>query len=142
MFTPRQEALLQILNEHTYVYGKALAQALQVSRARLNYLVKPLIKTGWVFSEGKARATRYRLAGKKQVKKSLLEKEIIFLRQKVQELENQLEDRKIIERAKEILMAQFNIVPTEAYRKMQEQSMNRRKTMRQIADAILGAYEI
>lgn len=142
MFTSRQEELLKLLSEHTYVYGNPLAQAMKVSRARLNYLISRLIKEGYVISEGKARATRYRLVQKKKVKYPLLERENHLLRLRVNELEIQLEDRKIIERAKEILMAQFNIKPTEAYRKLQEQSMNRRKSMRQIAEAILGAYEI
>ena len=56
--------------------------------------------------------------------------------------ENALEIRKLIERAKEILSQEANILPAEAYRLMQKQSMDTRKSMREIAEAIILAREI
>ena len=58
------------------------------------------------------------------------------------DLEKALDDRQIIERAKDILIAQFDILPTEAYRKLQEQSMDSGRSMREIAEKILSAYEL
>jgi signal transduction protein with GAF and PtsI domain len=52
-------------------------------------------------------------------------------------IEEELESRKLIERAKDILVAEHGIGGDEAYRKMQQMSMNMRRPMRQIADAII-----
>ncbi len=56
--------------------------------------------------------------------------------------ENALETRKLIERAKEILSQEASVLPSEAYRLIQKQSMDTRKSMRQIAEAIILAREI
>jgi uroporphyrinogen-III synthase len=48
-----------------------------------------------------------------------------------------LESRKIVERAKGILQREMNVSEEEAYRKMQRESMERRKSMKDIAEAIL-----
>ncbi len=52
-------------------------------------------------------------------------------------IEEELESRKLIERAKDILVAEHGIGGDEAYRKMQQMSMNMRRPMRQIAEAII-----
>jgi two-component system, response regulator PdtaR len=52
-------------------------------------------------------------------------------------IEEELESRKLIERAKDILVAEHRIGGDEAYRKMQQMSMNMRRPMRQIAEAII-----
>jgi GAF domain-containing protein len=52
-------------------------------------------------------------------------------------IEEELESRKLIERAKDILVAEHQIGGDEAYRKMQQMSMNMRRPMRQIAEAII-----
>jgi two-component system, response regulator PdtaR len=66
----------------------------------------------------------------------------ILLTKEVANLEERLEARKAIDRAKGILMEQHNLNETEAYRRIQVQSMNLRKTMREVADAIILAKSI
>ncbi len=56
--------------------------------------------------------------------------------------EEALTTRKVIERAKEILAQEANILPSEAYRLIQKQSMDSRKTMREIAEAIILTKDI
>jgi GAF domain-containing protein len=51
--------------------------------------------------------------------------------------EEALMTRKLVERAKEILSQEANILPSEAYRLIQKQSMDSRKSMRDIAEAII-----
>jgi uroporphyrinogen-III synthase len=53
------------------------------------------------------------------------------------ELANRLETRKIVDRAKGILQRDLNLSEDEAYKAMQRESRQRRKSMREIADAIL-----
>ncbi|MBI4981707.1 MAG: GAF and ANTAR domain-containing protein [Candidatus Omnitrophica bacterium] len=56
--------------------------------------------------------------------------------------EEALTTRKLIERAKDILSQEANISSSEAFRLIQKQSMDTRKTMREIADAIILAKDI
>lgn len=56
--------------------------------------------------------------------------------------EEALTTRKVIERAKDILSQEANILPSEAYRLIQKQSMDSRKSMREIAEAIILAQDI
>jgi GAF domain-containing protein len=56
--------------------------------------------------------------------------------------EEALTTRKLIERAKDILSQEANILPSEAYRLIQKQSMDSRKSMREIAEAIILAKDI
>ncbi len=56
--------------------------------------------------------------------------------------EEALTTRKLVERAKDILSQEANILPSEAYRLIQKQSMDTRKTMREIAEAIILAKDI
>jgi GAF domain-containing protein len=56
--------------------------------------------------------------------------------------EEALTTRKLVERAKDILSQDANISPSEAYRLIQKQSMDSRKTMREVAEAIVLAREI
>jgi two-component system, response regulator PdtaR len=48
-----------------------------------------------------------------------------------------LETRKVVERAKSVLMRSQNVDEAEAYRRIQRLSMNNRRSMREIAEAIL-----
>lgn len=57
-------------------------------------------------------------------------------------IQEELETRKIIERAKEILMHKKDMTGKEAYRWIQKKSMDSRKPMRYIAEAILISEEI
>jgi len=56
--------------------------------------------------------------------------------------EEALTTRKLIERARDILSQEANILPSEAYRLIQKQSMDSRKSMREIAEAIILAKDI
>lgn len=56
---------------------------------------------------------------------------------KTKVIQEELESRKAVERAKGILMRQQGLSEEEAFRKIQRQSMDIRKSMREIADAII-----
>ena len=56
--------------------------------------------------------------------------------------EEALQTRKLIERAKEILSQDANMPPSEAFRLIQKQSMDKRKSMKEIAEAIILAKDI
>jgi uroporphyrinogen-III synthase len=52
-------------------------------------------------------------------------------------LTGRLETRKVVDRAKGILQRDLSVTEDEAYRRMQRESRQRRKSMREIAEAIL-----
>ena len=56
--------------------------------------------------------------------------------------EEALTTRKLIERARDILAQEANILPSQAYRLIQKQSMDSRKSMREIAEAIILTKDI
>ncbi|CAN1552679.1 AmiR Response regulator with putative antiterminator output domain [Fimbriimonadaceae bacterium] len=60
----------------------------------------------------------------------------------VSNLQEKLEARKLIDRAKGILMDEYKVGESEAYRRIQMQSMNLRKSMREVAEAIILAKSI
>ena len=57
------------------------------------------------------------------------------------QLKRNLDERKLIERAKGILMEKEGISENAAYRRIQKLSMDRRKKMVEIAEAIIIAEE-
>jgi GAF domain-containing protein len=57
-------------------------------------------------------------------------------------MQEALETRKLVERAKGILIKGEKISEDEAYRRIQQKSMNLRKSMREISEAIILAAEI
>ena len=57
-------------------------------------------------------------------------------------LQKSLDERKIIEKAKGALIDDLHFSEAEAFRTLQKQSMEKRKTMREIAEAILLAREL
>jgi uroporphyrinogen-III synthase len=59
------------------------------------------------------------------------------LEMEISELSDRLESRKLIERAKGVLQRDFALDEEAAYRAIQRESRQRRKTMREIAEAIL-----
>jgi GAF domain-containing protein len=61
---------------------------------------------------------------------------------KTRVIQEELETRKLVEKAKEILMSRRNKTGEEAYRWMQKRSMSTRKSMRSIAEAIIIAEEL
>ncbi len=64
------------------------------------------------------------------------------LTKEVGNLQERLEARKLVDRAKGILMDEHKLSEGEAYRRIQVQSMNLRKTMREVAEAIILAKSI
>ncbi len=68
--------------------------------------------------------------------------EIIRLEGEIKELKETLETRKVIERAKGILMETMGISETEAFKRIQKQSMNKRISMRAVAEAIILAHNL
>jgi len=64
------------------------------------------------------------------------------LEKEMGDLKETLEARKIIERAKGVLMDQYGLKEADAFRRIQKLSMDTRKSMREIADAILLAREL
>lgn len=93
----------------------------------MNYIVKPLRESEVVPAIEVALA-RYQ--------------EFRALEEKAGALAEQLEARKIIERAKGLLMEKQGLTEKEAFQKIQRASMNNRKSMREVADAILLANEM
>lgn len=57
-------------------------------------------------------------------------------------IQEELEARKIVERAKGILMRNEGITEEEAYLRLRNYSMDKRKTMREVAEAIILATDI
>jgi response regulator NasT len=61
------------------------------------------------------------------------------LEEEVDNLAEALETRKKVERAKGILMDQHDLTESEAFRKIQKMSMNTRRPMKEVAEAIILA---
>ncbi len=57
-------------------------------------------------------------------------------------IREELETRKAVERAKGILMKEQNLDEEDAFRKIQKFAMNNRKSMREVAEAIILSYEM
>lgn len=64
------------------------------------------------------------------------------LEAKTTDLEDKLETRKIVDRAKGIMMDKYSLKEADAFKRIQQQSMNSRKSMREIAEAIIIAHEV
>lgn len=69
-------------------------------------------------------------------------KEIEALEQEVGSLQEKLETRKLVDRAKGILMDKRGLKEAEAFRWIQVQSMNARKSMREVAEAVILTQEV
>lgn len=61
---------------------------------------------------------------------------------KTKVIQEELETRKLIERSKEILVRRLKIKADDAYRWMQKRSMDSRKSMRQVAEAVLLSEDL
>jgi GAF domain-containing protein len=60
----------------------------------------------------------------------------------IQESQEALLTRKLVERAKSILQRQANLNEEEAYKRLQQQSMKTRRSMREIAEAVILSSEL
>jgi AmiR/NasT family two-component response regulator len=63
------------------------------------------------------------------------------MEQQVGDLEQALETRKFVDRAKGILMDTQGLSESEAFRRIQKMSMNTRKPMKEVAEAIILAHQ-
>lgn len=63
------------------------------------------------------------------------------LEKEIGDLKQALETRKLVDRAKGILMDTQGLTEAEAFRKIQKMSMNRRKPMKDVAEAIILAHQ-
>ena len=61
---------------------------------------------------------------------------------KVKDLEEALATRRVVEKAKGVLMKKYALSEDEAYKRIQRLSMNNRKSMREVAEALLLAEEL
>ena len=61
---------------------------------------------------------------------------------KTRVIQEELETRKVVEKAKGILMKKSGLSEEEAYRRIQKKSMDTRKSMREIAEVIILSYEL
>lgn len=64
------------------------------------------------------------------------------LEKQVKDLEDKLATRRVVEQAKGLLMQKQGLTEREAFRRIQKLSMNNRKSMREVAEAILLTNEI
>ena len=64
------------------------------------------------------------------------------VREQVRTLEESLETRKIVDRAKGILTDTQGLKEADAFRRIQKLSMDARKSMREVAEAILLAHQV
>lgn len=90
----------------------------------LAYLVKP-VKEANLFPAIEIAISRFQ--------------EFTELERELDEVKRSLESRKILDRAKGILMQVHNLSENEAYRRIQQYSMSKRKSIREVAEAIIAA---
>lgn len=64
------------------------------------------------------------------------------VQKEVEDLKEALETRKLVDRAKGILMDTQGLTEQEAFRRIQKMSMNTRRPMKEIAEAIILAHEV
>jgi response regulator NasT len=69
-------------------------------------------------------------------------RKIMKLQREIDKLKKTLNERKDIEKAKGLLMKRLNLAEEEAFRRIQKQSMDRGIPMKEIARAIILAYDI
>lgn len=90
----------------------------------LAYLVKP-VKEANLFPAIEIAVSRFQ--------------EFAELEQELENVKNSLESRKILDRAKGILMDAYKLSETEAYRRIQQYSMSKRISIKEVAEAIIRA---
>jgi AmiR/NasT family two-component response regulator len=64
------------------------------------------------------------------------------LQKEVADLQDAFETRKLVDRAKGMLMDTQGLTEAEAFRKIQKMSMNSRKSMKEIAEAIILTHQV
>jgi AmiR/NasT family two-component response regulator len=69
-------------------------------------------------------------------------REFQTLQKQVDDLQQALETRKLVDRAKGILMDKQGLSEADAFRKIQKMSMDNRKPMKDVAEAIILAHQV
>ena len=69
-------------------------------------------------------------------------REFQTLQKQVDDIQQALETRKLVDRAKGILMDKQGLSEAEAFRKIQKMSMDNRKPMKDVAEAIILAHQV
>jgi response regulator NasT len=69
-------------------------------------------------------------------------REFQTVQKQVEDLQQALETRKLVDRAKGILMDKQGLSEAEAFRKIQKMSMDNRKPMKDVAEAIILAHQV
>ena len=69
-------------------------------------------------------------------------KEFRAKEKEAESLQQKLDDQKVINKAKGILMSKHSLTEADAYKRLQKLSMDTRKSMREIADAIMLADQV
>lgn len=69
-------------------------------------------------------------------------KEFQALEREVEDLKEALETRKLVDRAKGLLMDTQGLTEAEAFRRIQKMSMDTRRPMKEIAEAIILAHQV
>ena len=104
----------------------AFSQPELVERARaagaMAYVVKPFTKAHLLPAIAMA-TSRY--------------DEVVALEREVADLRDRLEARKLVDRAKALLQSRHGMDEAEAFRWIQQTSMNRRATMREVAESLI-----
>ncbi|MBP2644941.1 MAG: pdtaR [Firmicutes bacterium] len=90
----------------------------------LAYLVKP-VKEANLFPAMEIALSRFQ--------------EFAELERELDQVKNSLETRKVLDRAKGILMDAYGLNENEAYRRLQQYSMAKRKSIREVAEAVVEA---
>lgn len=121
----RGKARIPVVMVTAYSQPELVEQAVELGV--FAYLVKPI-------KEGDIMPT-IEVAMSRAEEMNALEKEVANLK-------DALETRKIVERAKGILIETYDITEAEAFRRIQKLSMNSRKPIKEIADAIILAREV
>jgi len=69
-------------------------------------------------------------------------RKIRALEDEIVKLKETIETRKLVEKAKGILMDSLGVTEAEAFKRIQKQSMNKRMSMKSVAKAIILAHEL
>lgn len=104
------------------------------------YLVKP-VREEQLFPAMQIALTRFAEIRGSAQKAEELRREMEKLLQERDEYAEKLGSMKVLARAKGILMDAHGLTEDEAYRRMQQYSMNRRIPIKQLAEAIIAAAE-
>lgn len=97
------------------------------SNSGIIFLQRPLTKSGLM----------------QTIQLSLLSyRKIMSLKEEIKKLKAQLEERKLIEKAKGIIMEKYGLAESQAYRLMQKRSMDTGTPLRELAKAIILSHQL